>query len=201
MSSVSTADPAAAGAGGTAAGNRGRLPDVLVVGLGNPLLGDDGVGWRVVEDLERWLAEAVDGDRLPPLELDRLAVGGLGLMERLVGWRRAVLVDALESGPDPPGTVTILPFERLPSRSGHLDGAHDASLRAALDVGRALGAVLPTEIMVVAVRTEPVDMFGERLSPAVESAVPRAVDAVLSVLGLAGGREGARAAGATVGRR
>jgi hydrogenase maturation protease len=146
------------------------------------------VGWRVVEDLERWLAEAADRDRLPPLELDRLAVGGLGLMERLVGFERAVLVDAFDSGCDPPGTVTVLPLERLPPRPGHLDGAHDASLQAALDAGRSLGAPLPREIVVVAVRTDPVDTFGERLSPAVGSAVPQAVDAVLSLLVVAGPR-------------
>ncbi|MGZ6260732.1 MAG: hypothetical protein ACXWN5_07770, partial [Candidatus Limnocylindrales bacterium] len=67
MSSASAADP------------------ILVVGLGNPLLGDDAVGWRVVEALEARLETGADHDRVPSLELDRLAVGGLTLMERLVG--------------------------------------------------------------------------------------------------------------------
>jgi hydrogenase maturation protease len=152
-----------------------------VVGLGNPLLGDDGVGWRVVDALERRLAEAAPPGRLPPLELDRVAVGGFGLMERLVGSERAILVDACDAGPDPPGTVAVLLADDVPALSGHLDGAHDASLRTALDAGRALGAPLPAEIVVVAVRADRVDTFGERLSPEVERAVPTAVDAILAV--------------------
>lgn len=189
MSSASTADPdhrpaeeAAREARNRAARNRAADSPVLVVGLGNPLLGDDGVGWRVVDALERRLAEAAAPGRLPPLELDRVAVGGLGLMERLIGSERAILVDALDAGPDPPGTVLVLPVERASALSGRLDGAHDASLLAALDAGRAMAAPLPSEIVVVTVRAGRVDTFCERLSPEVARAVPAAVEAVLAVL-------------------
>lgn len=156
----------------------------LVIGLGNPILRDDGVGWRVVDVLERRLGPA-RGDRRPAgdVELDRLAVGGLRLMERLVGYDRVVLVDAVLSS-DRPGTITTAPLEEIVSRlHGHLDSAHDATLLEAISAGRALGAYLPEDVTVVGVAVRRTDEFGERLSPAVAAAVAPAVEAVLAALG------------------
>lgn len=158
-------------------------PPTLVIGLGNPILGDDGVGWRVVDALERRLVRArLDRLAAGEVELDHLAVGGLRLMERLVGYDRVVLVDAVLAS-DRPGTITTAPLAEIVSRlHGHLDSAHDATLVEAISAGRALGAHLPDEVTVVGVAVERVDEFGERLSPAVTAAVAPAVEAILAVL-------------------
>ena len=157
---------------------------VLVVGLGNPLLGDDGVGWRVVEALEARLgADRPATARGVPVEVDRLAVGGLTLMERLVGYRRAILVDALTGNDEPPGAVTCEPLSAAGARAAsHLDSAHDAPLPAALAAGRSLGATLPRTITVVGIATAPCDTFEEALSAPVAAAVPAAVERVLEAL-------------------
>lgn len=155
----------------------------LVIGLGNPILGDDGVGWRVVDALEQRLLLAPDDRRAAgEVELDRLAVGGLRLMERLVGYDRVVLVDAVLAS-DPPGTVTTAPLAEIVSRlHGHLDSAHDATLVEAISAGRALGAHLPDDVTVVGVAVERTDEFGEQLSPPVAAGVAPAVEAVLGIL-------------------
>ncbi len=161
---------------------------VLVIGIGNPILGDDGIGWRVVEEVERRWADEADGGhpagRVPPAVDFRCAsLGGLSLMERLVGARRAILVDALRADDRPVGAVFVQPLEELvPDVSGHLDNAHDASLRVALAAGRSLGADLPIDIMVVGIVAHRVEEFGETLSPPVAAALPEAVDAVLGLL-------------------
>ena len=51
----------------------------LMIGLGNPILGDDGVGWRVAEEVTRKTNRPAD------IEVDCVALGGLSLMERLTG--------------------------------------------------------------------------------------------------------------------
>jgi len=154
------------------------VPSVVVIGLGNPILGDDGVGWRVVDALEARHGDAIDGVRM-----ERAALGGLALMERLVGARRAILVDAMETGTAPAGTVTCLTLENVGCRpAGHLDSVHDMPLTAALAAGRALGADLPADVSVVAVEAHRVDTFSDDLSPAVAAAVPAAVAAVLRLL-------------------
>ena len=175
MSFARTAEASAAGA---------HHPRTLVVGLGNPTRGDDGVGWQVIDALRATLAERADGGRPPEwLEIDQLAVGGLTLMEQLVGYERAILVDAICTGSAPPGTVSCLPLAELETRlTGHLDSSHDAGLVAALEAGRALGAPLPDEIMAIAVEARILDEFDDRLSPDVAAAVPRAVAAIRELL-------------------
>jgi len=161
----------------------------LVIGLGNPILGDDGVGWWVVDALEDRLGRDEGLRRsVGDVELDRVAVGGLSLMERLVGYDRVILVDAILGG-EMPGTVSVGSLAEIVCHlAGHLDSAHDVSLPEALCAGRALGARLPAEITVVSVAVRSVDRFDEQLSPEVAAALQGAVDDVLTVLGRQSGR-------------
>jgi hydrogenase maturation protease len=157
----------------------------LILGLGNPMLGDDSFGWRVVEHLqsENHLSQLVKTAAVKStaeVEMDCLAVGGLALMERMVGYERVILVDALSSGQAPTGTVTTFPVEALPDpQQGHTSSAHDVSLRTALELGRRLGAPLPAQILIVAVETPHVYEFSESLSPPVAAAVPIAAGIIM----------------------
>ncbi len=149
----------------------------LVLGLGNPLLGDDGVGWRVAEQVRERVTE-------PSIEIDCHAGGGLSLMERLIGYDRALIIDAINTAQQPQGTVTCFRLEDLPSRAAsHLASAHETTLSTALRVGRAMGAALPAEIIIVAIEAQNVYDFSETLSPAVARAVPQAVERVIQQLG------------------
>jgi hydrogenase maturation protease len=163
-------------------------PRTVVVGLGNPILGDDGVGWRVADAVEERLAGlAAAGIDLPPIRVERLAVGGLRLMEILAGFEEAVLVDAADYRERPAGEVRAWRFEEMePRAAGRLDSAHDVSLAAALDLGRGAGAQLPATIWVVTVVARMTDVFGETLTPEVEAAVPVATGEVVRLLGLSG---------------
>jgi hydrogenase maturation protease len=149
--------------------------DTLVVGLGNPILGDDGVGWRVIDELDRR-----DHGQA---SLQQACVGGVSLMEILVGYRHAIIVDAVIDPTAPTGSVWCRPLAEVETRlASHLDSTHDAPLPAALDAGRALGAELPSEIDVVGIVIERGDVFGEELSDVVEAAVPVAATAVEEAL-------------------
>jgi len=159
-------------------------PRTIVVGLGNPLLGDDGVGWRVADEVEgRLLAAGAGGGPGPDIQIERLGVGGLRLMECLTGYESAILVDAAEFPDRPIGEVRSCALEDLAEfAAGHLDSAHDASLRTALALGRRLGADLPDSIFAVTVQARRTDEFSEELSPEVAAAVPAAAEAVVALL-------------------
>lgn len=169
-----------------AAGARART---IIVGLGNPVLGDDGVGWSVADEVERRLAaRAAAGRAVSGVAVERLGVGGLRLMEVLTGYDMAILVDAAEFPDRPAGEVRSCPLDELDDyAAGHLDSVHDASLRTALDLGRKLGASLPATIHAVTIQAFRTDVFGEELSPEVASAVPAAADAVMALLGAGAG--------------
>lgn len=140
----------------------------LVVGLGNPILGDDGVGWRVAESL-RARAETADVDVLC------LSVGGLALMEHLAGYRRALIIDAVVNGAEL-GAVQCMTAAAMADRSSHHTASvHDLSLSAALDFGRQLGLELPEEIGIVGIEAAPEFEFSEEISEAVTRAIPEAV--------------------------
>jgi hydrogenase maturation protease len=159
-------------------------PRTIVIGLGNPLLGDDGVGWRVADEVEGLLRAARESGRpIPGVEIERLGVGGLRLMECLTGYEAAILVDAAEFPDRPLGEVRSCCFDDLADfAAGHLDSAHDASLKTALALGRRLGASLPGSIQTVTVQAHRTDEFSEELSPEVSAAIPAAAEAVVELL-------------------
>lgn len=142
----------------------------LLIGLGNPILGDDGVGWRVAQELE-------DSQRIPPgVDVIFMAVGGISLMEAMAGYERAIIIDAIVTHQVPIGTVRRFQLEELTDPSyGHLSSAHDTSLQNALRVGRDLGIKLPDEIIIVAIESQNVYDFSEELSPQVSAAIPEAM--------------------------
>ncbi len=159
--------------------NQKQSPSTLVIGLGNPLLGDDGVGWRVAEACAARLAG------VPGVEVDCHAGGGLSLMERMVGFNRAIVIDAVNLGRAPAGTVSCFRLEELPeSGAGHLASAHETTLAHALQVGKMLGAQLPNDVIIVAIESPSVYEFSENLTLPVADAVPLAVRKVLDALSL-----------------
>ena len=173
----------------------GGQSSTIIIGLGNPILGDDGVGWRVAETVRKRLQMAglrlLIDDETPrstvshpelAVEVDCFALGGLSLMERLVGYDRAIIVDAVATG-QPPGTVSRFRLDELPDFStAHTSAAHDTSLQNALSVGRTMGAHLPGEVLVVGVEAQSVYDFSETLTPPVAEAVPVAARLVLELL-------------------
>jgi len=147
----------------------------VIVGLGNPLLRDDGVGNRVAEILKNRLVHH------PAIDVLELSVGGLRLMEALVGYHRAIIIDAMCTGRYRTGTVRRLGPDDL-EMALHATSAHDTSLARALASGRHLGLVLPRRIDFWGIEVRECCTFGEMLSPEVARAVPMVVVAVLEDL-------------------
>jgi hydrogenase maturation protease len=148
---------------------------ILILGLGNPLVSDDSIGLRVVEALKPLLADR------PDVEVSEDYWGGLRLMERMIGFDRAIIIDAICSGA-PPGTIHRLTPESISTQRSA--SAHDVNLPTALEFGRTAGASLPKneDILLVGIEAEDILTFGERCTPAVEASIPRAVGAVMEAL-------------------
>jgi len=149
----------------------------LVIGLGNPILGDDGVGWKVIEHLTQIL------DSRASIELDCLSTGGLSLMERMLGFERVIIIDSIETGQCPEGSVKAFPLAALENpRMGHSASTHDTSLMTALQTAQTMGMKVPSRVHVVAIEAKNVYDFSESLTPLVNHAVPIAAQKVLQLL-------------------
>ncbi|MCP4425685.1 MAG: hydrogenase maturation protease [Chloroflexi bacterium] len=152
----------------------------LIVGLGNPILTDDGVGVKVAYELEEILA-----DLRPDVTVTEASVGGLRLMELMIGYDRAIIVDAFTNGAgNVPGRMRRMTLDDLReiSPTQHSASAHDTTLVTALDSGKEMGLHLPDEVVIFAIEVENVIEFSEEPTTAVAAAIPGAVTAVLTEL-------------------
>ena len=155
---------------------------VLVLGLGNPILSDDGVGIHVVQAVAaRWSGDARSAGA--GVEFREASAGGLRLLEVIAGYNRLILVDAILTPNGAPGQIYRLTPDDLRT-SLHAGSTHDFSFQGALAWGRRMGMALPPDeaITIIAVEAEDVLTFGEALTPAVMAALPDAVGAVLAEL-------------------
>lgn len=140
---------------------------VLVLGVGNILMGDEGVGVHVLRHLEQ--QPLVDKVRL----LDG-GTGGINLLTELDGARAVVLIDATRDG-QKAGTITYL----QPRQVGDLPrglGAHDFGLKDLFATAELLGHCPELHLYTISVETlKPMCM---ELSPEVAAAVPEVVHSV-----------------------
>lgn len=148
----------------------------LVLGMGNTILCDDGVGIYVVREVAKRVQQ--EGTTFA-----EASVGGMRLLDVLAGYERVIMVDAIKTGGGQPGDICRLSPGDLKATL-HAGSTHDLSLPDALALGRGMGMSIPDDdnFVIVAVEVEDVWTFGEQCTPAVEEAIPRAVDAVLGEL-------------------
>ena len=146
-------------------------PPTLIIGLGNLLRGDDGVGVRLAQILARQTVpdgvEVVDG-----------GTQGLGLVPLLEGRQQVILVDAAEVGKTPGQFVRFTLDEAALRGSDQHLSVHAAGLREALLLAQAL-KLLPGEVVIFGMQPANLD-WETTLSPEVEAALPDLLSAVLA---------------------
>jgi hydrogenase maturation protease len=143
---------------------------ILIIGLGNPLQADDGVGCRV--------AEALAGRELPPsVEVMDAGTPGVGLINLLEGRQRAIIVDAAEMGREPGEIVRFRPEDVTLTGSTERFSLHRTAVADALALAHALNLPLP-EIVFFGVQPGLIG-WRDELSPEVAAAIPGLVAAIL----------------------
>lgn len=158
-----------------------NIMKTLVIGLGNPILTDDGVGVKVAYQIEKELGDEMREN----VDVTEVSAGGLRLMEAMVGYDRVILIDAiLHKNGNQPGKISRMTLDDLRriSPTQHSASAHDTTLVTALDAGRELGLSLPDDIIIFAIDVENVMDFSEEPTPDVALAIPKVKDAVLADL-------------------
>jgi hydrogenase maturation protease len=135
----------------------------LVIGIGNPLAGDDGVGIRAIAQLRK----AISDERISLVESER---GGLDLLDLLEGHRVALVIDAALTGTKPPGTISSFRI-RKPIAVEPLPSLHTIGFRTVLAFGTTMGMNLPEEVTVYTVEARDIETFHEGCTPEVEGAI------------------------------
>ena len=149
--------------------------DTRIIGLGNSILTDDGVGIYTVREVSRrlsavGLAEAVD--------IVESEVAGFALMELMTGWKRVILVDSIQFDNVAPGTVVRIQTEDLRT-SLRIRSVHEIDLPTVLAFGRKLGIPMPETITIIGIQAEDALTLGETLTESAKRGMMKAVDLVL----------------------
>ncbi|HUU93300.1 MAG TPA: hydrogenase maturation protease [Phycisphaerae bacterium] len=152
---------------------------MVIVGVGNPLARDEGLGPRAIERLARCrLPEAVE---VIDAGTDLLAVIG-----EVAGAERVILIDAVQAGAEP-GTIHRFTLDALLAKAGdepEWRSAHDLTVVGAVRLAEAAGIRLPPTVVF---GVEPGEVaLGEGLTPAVEAALDGLIETVLAEIGEAG---------------
>lgn len=151
-----------------------RNAEIVVVGLGSPIMCDDAVGLRV--------SEAVEAMDLENVDCCQEAVGGLDILPVIHGYRYAIIVDAIQTGEYGPGTVMLYTEHDFDDVIAHA-ASHDVNLPTAMKIGRQMDpSLMPDEVRFVAIEVQDIKTVTETMTPEVESAVDSARRAVLHIM-------------------
>jgi hydrogenase maturation protease len=147
-----------------------------IIGLGNSILTDDGVGIYAVREVRRLLNK---NELDPGIDIVETEVGGFDLMELMAGWKRVILVDSIQFEGLRPGTVRRIRPEDLHT-SLRLRSVHDIDLPTVLELGRRLGLSMPEEISIFGIQAEDALALGESLTDAAHRGMKEAVNLILA---------------------
>jgi hydrogenase maturation protease len=141
----------------------------VLIGLGSPIMSDDGVGLWVSRELHK---------RLPDFELDLSCGGGFQVVDSILGHPVAVIVDSMVTGMFPPGTVVRLDMDSglETLRSRH---SHGLNFVEAIRMAISCGAPVPEAIVIYGIEVEDPHTLGQELSQVLKEKLATIVDQIV----------------------
>jgi hydrogenase maturation protease len=149
----------------------------LVLGIGNPILGDDGIGFHVAQELAKLIKDdAVD--------VKDASTSGLILLDIIRGYEKVIIVDAIKTEEGEPGEIYRLRPKDF-FRTVHLTTSiHDVNLPTVIELGNKLvPEEMPHEIVIFAIEVKEIETFTVEMTPQVKEAIPNVTNLVLDELG------------------
>ena len=145
---------------------------ILVLAMGNDLVGDDGAGLMAARQLTEAYSERVD--------VTETGESGLALIELMTGYDRVLLIDAIVTGTHEPGSVIeFVPddFSKIVAPSPHYAGIPEV-----FDVANRYQIPMPTEIRILGLEVVDPYEFREGLTPLIQEALPAFVEKCEQIL-------------------
>ena len=142
--------------------------NTLILGLGNDILTDDGIGPRITHDLAQMIND-------PDVQFDTACCGGLEIMEHIKGYKKVVFIDAIRTRNGKPGDV----YYFIPSdfqETSNLSNLHDVSFLTAIKLGTTLELGLPDDLHIIAIEIFEDIEFSNEFSPILKERYPEILD-------------------------
>lgn len=150
----------------------------LVLGIGNPILGDDGVGVQVAQEL----APLIKKDTV---DVKDVSTSGFILLDIIRGYEKLVIIDAITTERGDPGEIYRLKPDDFFNTVHRTTSVHDANLPTVIALGNKLiPEEMPREIVIFAIEVQEIEQFTTEMTPPVKEAVPTVTNLVLEELGV-----------------
>jgi hydrogenase maturation protease len=137
-----------------------QKPKILVLGLGNTLVSDDGVGIYIVQNLKNHVQDS-------RLDFQESSAGGLRLLDILPNYDIAVIIDSIKTGKNPPGHFYQFTLDDFKSPEHHPSIGHTISLPTVLKLGEQLGYDMPHKVIIYAIEINDNETLHEGCTPRV----------------------------------
>jgi hydrogenase maturation protease len=147
--------------------------NTIIVGLGNILFSDDGVGLLVARALKSNVSEKY-------VAVVEAIVAGLDILDIITGFEKAIIVDAFQTGQFKPGTICRFDIDQISSFQERYP--HSIDFLTSIKLGQKLGLVLPEKIILWGIEAENIAHLKEGCTPLVQAAIPICVDMILKEL-------------------
>lgn len=147
-----------------------RAIKTLIVGLGNPILSDDGVGIYIARKLRKIIA----AEQATIIEA---SIAGFSLLDLLIGYDKVIIVDAIQSSNGKAGQIYRLGPDSFIS-SLHSTSPHDVDLTTALEFGKQLKLPVPEKIIIFAIEAADIDTFSEGCTTEVSKAIDKCAEMI-----------------------
>lgn len=152
------------------------MKKIKILGIGNPLFGDDGAGIFVARKIKSSIGFYFLFD------IEEVEYGGLRLIDFLHGYLIGIIIDTIHTGKFPPGYIHKMSNDDLES-TAHLLSFHDINLKTVVSFAKEMGISLPEQFLIYAIEIKPTYEFSEKLSDPIEKAVDKCAEKVLSDIG------------------
>ena len=148
---------------------------VLLLGIGNPLLTDDGIGIAVAREIAKRNPKGVD--------VEEATASGIEIMELMLDYEKVVVVDAIMLPGHEPGEIMRLE-ERNFSHTVHGSSPHGVNISTAIALGRQTAPDrMPDEIVFYAMQAKEISTFSESFTSEVNKNLGRLIEEVLAAIG------------------
>jgi len=150
----------------------------LVLGIGNSILGDDGVGVHAAQELAKKIKDE-------NIDVRDVSIDGLNLLELILGYDKLIVIDAVLTEREKVGEVYRFRPENVYDPSHSAISPHHFNLATTIEIGKKLfPEEMPGEVIAFAVGTEEATMVTEEMTDRVKDAIPIVVNLVLEELNL-----------------
>jgi len=150
-----------------------RKGKTLIIGLGNTLLSDDGIGIYIV----RKLGKIIDN---PYIVFKEAPIGGLELLDIIVDYKKVIIIDSLILENNPLGTLVQLSLKDL--KGGSSWTRHQVSLNEAVELAKKIKMNVPDDIRIYGIVVKDISTFKEECTPEIKQAFNNIVENIKNVL-------------------